>query len=116
MEDSDYIVSDEEISTKKERHSRLGEDNLDDTLEYDFFGPPLRVKELKEFQIKDDGLQLDKANNHELKVQTNAVPIMNSVIPLVSRSQECGTSSPCISCLNAADNPATNDSVEDKAE
>ncbi|CAM2112668.1 unnamed protein product [Caretta caretta] len=45
MWDSDYS-SDEEISTKKDQHSRLGEDNLDDTLEYDFSGPALRRERL----------------------------------------------------------------------
>lgn len=35
-----------QISTKKDQHSRLGEDNLDDTLEYDFSGPALRRERL----------------------------------------------------------------------
>lgn len=105
-----------QISTNKERHSRLGEDNLDDTLECDFSGPPLRAKDLEELQMKYDVLLLEPT--HEVKAQTDSV-LMNPVTPLVSSSQGCGASNPCISYLNAADVPARKDSVEsvkDKAE
>ncbi|KAJ7320477.1 hypothetical protein JRQ81_019988 [Phrynocephalus forsythii] len=106
MEDSDYVVSDEEISTNKERHSRLGEDNLDDTLEYDFSAPPLREKKLKELQTYDVLLP-DKATHHEVKAQTDSGLMMDPDILPVSRSPECGISNPYISYKNVADIPET---------
>ncbi|KYO22692.1 hypothetical protein Y1Q_0003200 [Alligator mississippiensis] len=66
MWDSDYS-SDDEISTKKELHFRLGEDNLDDTLEYDFSGPALRTgrSAAQKLQIGDSSPETEQEGGRE---------------------------------------------------
>ncbi|KAL8190639.1 UNVERIFIED_CONTAM: hypothetical protein K2H54_057339 [Gekko kuhli] len=67
------------ISTNKERHSRLGEDNLDDTLEYDFSGLPLKEKKLEELQRLDSNPLVDQDTTHivetEIKESVPLAPI-----------------------------------------
>nr|XP_060622899.1 uncharacterized protein LOC132770026 isoform X2 [Anolis sagrei ordinatus] len=108
MLDSDYIESDEEVSTNKERHSRLGEDNLDDTLEFDFSRRTLRAEEFKELYTKDSSLLVDQDTGHEVKATVEEhqdSKQMAKSIPqiLLLRSENHKDPIPYVSSLDASE-------------
>ncbi|CAI5772709.1 Hypothetical predicted protein [Podarcis lilfordi] len=121
MEDSDYISSDEEISTKKERHYRLGEDNLDDTIEYDYSGPALRFEKSKPLQTKDSCSLANEDTGHDVEAKTVEAPdsvLTTQPVPLTPVPVtegcvlHCSPPSPSIIKLNSAMIPTTKNSIE----
>lgn len=109
-----------QISTNKERHSRLGEDNLDDTLEYDFAGECLKVKKNEDVNAKKSDALNDQnvgqefesekfPGSRELIVWDPLTPIPNTqaCVPY------CGSLNPCNSYLKAEKNANIKESITD---
>lgn len=95
-----------QISTNKERHSRLGEDNLDDTLEYDFAGECLKVKKIEDVNAKKSGLLNDQNVGQETEAEKNSDSmelIVSDPLTPITKTQACvlycGSPNPCTSYL-----------------
>lgn len=109
-----------QVSTCKEKHTRLGEDNLNDTLEYDFGDQPCIEEKLEELKAKGNDLMANQNACHVTETQFEDLMLLNGSFRLAPSPviqpcvHNCSHSSPSCDLDKDVDNIlAKNDRTAD---